>query len=128
MKDSASPAPLDAQLRQSAPAMTPPAGLHAEIVAAVRSASRAAPPQAGRGGRALIGALVLVLALGAWWLARRPSADVVVVADSMSGMLRETQKVPERASAAAIAPLAEELEYLNRDFEGALKFVLASVP
>jgi hypothetical protein len=42
--------------------------------------------------------------------------------------LEETQALAKTAPATALSPLSEEMESLKRDLNGAVQFVIASVP
>ena len=68
-----------------------------------------------------------LLALVAWWGFVRPGAGGQTL-DDAEFALAGPQNIPAQASAVMLAPLTQELEFLNRDFRGAVDFLVASVP
>lgn len=120
---------LEANLRQNPPNARPPTDLHSSIVDAVQSIAISGNPQPALPLGRWVGAVMFatILALGAWWGSVRSDQGGRTLGGAASA-LQGTQNIPEQASAAMLAPLSQELEFLNRDFRGAVDFVVAAVP
>lgn len=121
---------LEAELRQTRPVAHLPSDLHSSILGAVRSAAKSAQPQpallpVGRWVVAVMFAALLVFC--AWWGLVRPGTADHPFRDAGLA-LQGTQNIPEQASAAMLAPLSQELDFLNRDFRSAMDFLVASLP
>jgi hypothetical protein len=124
---------LDARLRAARPPTAAPADLHASIMRAVRAAEK--PPGrpfalAALRWMTVPAAAALVLAL--WWAMNRPPAipepahaPPLVAAGAA---LEQSRQWTERAPRVALAPLSDELEFLRRDVNSAVDFLLASMP
>jgi hypothetical protein len=125
---------LEAQLQADLPRDALPDNLHASIMTAVRTSAR--PAETRRLTLLWPGLLaltaVLALALALVWLSNPPasrprSAEIQPLA-AAAVTLREGQQLTERAPAAVLAPLTQEMEFLNRDVRSAVAFLVASVP
>jgi len=125
----ASFARLETDLRQYQPTVQSPADLHSSILCAVRSAAKSRYPQPAlaRGHWVVASVFAALLALVAWWGFVRPGAGRQTPGDAQFAR-PGAQNIPAQASAAMLAPLTQELEFLNRDFRGAVDFLVASVP
>jgi hypothetical protein len=120
---------LDWRLRTARPADSVPVGLHHSIMRSVRRV-------AGGGGRRPspvrlrwlpAPALALLIVGGVWWALNRPedgSQSLVTAAAA----LEQGRQLTHQAPSAALAPLSQELENLNRDFRKAVEVLIASVP
>lgn len=76
----------------------------------------------------MVAAAASLMALGAWWWAfSRPPAGPHPLAE-VGATLETTQAMPQLASAVVLSPLAQELEFLNRDIRSAVDVLVASVP
>ncbi len=120
---------LEAELRQARPVVPLPDDLHGSILGAVRSAGKPveAKPASPFGRWAVAAVCVVVVAAYAWRGDHRSSAAGHSL-DDVNLAWQETRNIPEQASAVALSPLSQELEFLNRDFRGAVDFVAATVP
>lgn len=115
--------------RLKAAPLTPPVpeDLHDAIMRAVRRSATAAvrPParvprwQLGFGAAACVG-------LGLWLLL--PPAEKPHTLSLSTTPLERTQLLAQEAPAKAFSPLSQELAALKRDLDGAVEFVMASVP
>jgi hypothetical protein len=120
---------LEAALRRSLPAAQPHPELHRSILFAVRSATASGRPDPAFPLRRWVVAAVCValLALCTRWGFHRPSYAGHSLRD-VTLALQGTDNIPEQASVVMVSPLSQELEFLNRDFSNAVKFLVASVP
>ena len=120
---------LEAELRQTRPVAHPPSDLHSSILSVVRSAAESPQPQpALASGRWVIAAMfAALLVFCTWWGFVRPGTADNPFKDAGLA-LQGTQNIPEQASAAMLAPLSQELDFLNRDFRSAMDFLVASLP
>lgn len=120
---------LDRRLKAERVRPEVPPGLHASIMRAVRKAStperREMAPWVVRWLPA--SGVALLAAIGLWWHASQP-VTVIPVAVPQASVVELPPSAPQRASSAILAPLSQEMEYLKRDFEGAVRFLAATVP
>lgn len=120
---------LDRRLKSECPIAVVPADLHSTIMRAVGRAAarerRAIGPWLMRWLPA--SGVALVAATGLWWHFSQPVKEVPVVAP-MALVVEPRATVPQLTSAAMLAPLSQEMESLKRDFQGAVRFLAASVP
>ncbi len=121
---------LEADLRRNRPLSQPPADLHETIVRAVRAAGDApVQPTATLRWRWLMAAAaasLVVLCAWRWPFSQSPAGPHPLAA--VTATLETTQAMPQQASAAVLSPLAQELEFLNRDIRNAVDVLVASVP
>lgn len=119
---------IETELRRSAPASQVPEGLHDDILRAVNAARTAPnPPRPTSGIPLRLALMALLIVTVGLWASLRPGVSTPRL-EGMGLALQTTQQMPERASDVVIAPLAQELNFLDRDFRRAVAFVAASVP
>ena len=124
---------LDRALRQAPPKTAAPRGLHAGIMRAVRAAE--CPAEAPRPlpflrwvTVPLVTLLVLVVAGHVLRRPPRPTAQSTQSLAAASTALEMSSQLTQTMPAAMVAPLADELERLNRDLDNTAQFILASLP
>jgi hypothetical protein len=120
---------LDRRLKAERVLSEVPSDLHASIMRAVRKAltpeRRELSPWLLRWLPA--SGVALLAAIGLWWHTSQP-VTVEPVAAPLASVVELPPSAPQRASSAILSPLSQEMEYLKRDFEGAVRFLAASVP
>ena len=120
---------LDRRLKAACPAQAVPNTLHASIMhgvcAAADARERQATPRILRWLPAP--ALALLTGLAVWWSATWSPHDSPSLTLATSA-LEQSHEITQNAPAAVLAPLSQEMEYLNRDFQSAVEFLIASVP
>ena len=120
---------LDRRLKAARPAQPVPGTLHGSIMrgvcAAADASERRAVPMILRWLPAP--ALALLTGLAVWWSVTWPPHDSASLAAATSA-LEQSHEITQNAPAAVLAPLSQEMEYLNRDFQSAVEFLMASVP
>lgn len=125
---------LEEQLRANQPRDPLPDNLHASIVTAVRTSAKPREACSSMVVSPWLPALaaVLAVAFGVFWFSNRSSSRPrFVEAQPLAAAavtLEQGRQLTERAPGAALAPLAQEMDSLNRDFRSAVEFLLASVP
>ena len=121
---------LDRQLRAAQPTSPVPTALHASVMRAVRAATdsqeRQSAPRVLRWLWAPA-ALAVLVAFDLWLSSSRsphesPSMTVAAIA------LEQGQEMAQKAPEVVLAPLSQEMNNLNRDFQNAVDFLVASVP
>ena len=120
---------VEAELRRARPSDATPADLHGSILQAVRRAAREAEPQSTsrvwRWVSAPAMAIVVAALVWVWW----PQPTVERTPWTAAGTaLERVHAMPQQASSVVLAPLSEELEFLDRDVRKAVDVLLASVP
>jgi hypothetical protein len=120
---------LDRRLKAARPAQPVPDTLHASIMRGVCAAADARERQAAPRILSWLPApaLALLTGLAVWWSVTRPPHDSPSLAAATSA-LEQSHEITQNAPAAVLAPLSQEMEYLNRDFQNAMEFLIASVP
>lgn len=120
---------LDRSLKVVQPTQPIPTALHASVMRAVRAVAKPQERQSASWVlRWLPAPLVAVLlVIGLWWtwsqsLPESPSLAAATAA------LEQSHEMTQKAPAAVLAPLAQEMNNLNRDFQNAVEFLAASVP
>ena len=133
-------AALDETLKNTRPAPAAPAGLHAAILRAVRSAESVERAESSgwekfRQRLIPVSALGLLMILGLLGTDRfyRQPAVVAPPASSSSFALASTtletgDELVQAAPTAALAPLSDEMRRLDRDVTNAQNYLLASLP
>ena len=128
---------VERALRAAPPSVPePPSGLHHGIMRAVQvGAAQASPSSEPRLRHWLPASAVAVLVLcAAWWVLRPASVSSTNSASQRNGLapaaaaLELGQQVTQRMPAEMVAPLSEEWQCLNVDFDRAQQFLLASLP
>ena len=121
---------LDRRLRFECLSAVEPAGLHVAIMRAVgRVSARERPAIAPWVMRWLpASGIALVTVVGLWWHFSQPVVEVPPPVAPMAVVVELEPTVPQLASAAVLAPLSQELEFLKRDFQVAVRFLASSVP
>jgi hypothetical protein len=125
---------LEEQLRAAKPGDALPDGLHASIMTAVRTAAKPQETHSLSGSSPWLPALTagLALALAVFWFSNRSAwrartaETQPLVAAAVT--LEQGRQLTERAPGAMLAPLAQEMESVNRDLRGMVDFLVASVP
>ena len=124
---------LDRALKQTAPKLQAPPSLHRSIMLAVQAAER--PVDAPRSWSFLkwlpAPALVVLALLVAWYAQRGPVRPPAPDPQSLAAATTALEMGGQMAQAmpsAVVAPLADELERLNRDLDNTAQFLLASLP
>jgi hypothetical protein len=123
-------AQLEEALRRSVPDSEIPPALHTSIIRAVQ---RAGPPVATVRRRSTArwvpaaAALALACALWAWHAGSRTALPPSGL-ERASAALATSQKMAQAAPVAALAPLTEEWQRLNRDLDNTAQFLLAALP
>lgn len=120
---------LDCRLKAERVLSEVPSDLHASIMRAVRKASTPERRELSPWVRRWLPAsgVALLAAIGLWWHSPQP-VTVKPVADPLAVVVKLPPSAPQRASSAILSPLSQEMEYLKRDFEGAVRFLAASAP
>ncbi len=120
---------LDRRLKATQPTTPVPHSLHASVMRAVHAAAesqeRKSAPWVLRWLPAPAFALLAVF--GLWW-SLSPSPQEPQPLTVATAALEQSHALTQSAPAAVLAPLAQEMEYLNRDFQNAVEFLVASVP
>ena len=124
---------LDRALRETAPTLKTPPSLHSSIMRAVRAAERPAEGPRGWSFPKWLPAPALVaLALLVTWYVRlgpvRPPAPNPQSLAAATTALEMGGQMAQAMPSAVVAPLADELERLNRDLANTAQFLLASLP
>jgi hypothetical protein len=124
---------LDRALKEAAPKPQAPPSMHRSIMRAVRAAGRPAPVPRGLSFLKWLPAPALVaLALSVVWHFQRgpvrpPAPDPQPLAAAATA-LEIGGQMAQAMPSAVVAPLAAELERLNRDLDNTAQFLLASLP
>ena len=119
---------LEKQLRARTPAVKAPAGLHDDIMMAVRT-SRDSGEHAGRSsGRWMPfwGFAVAVMVVTCWMVFQPVEKPQGLT--GAGAALEQGQSLAQTAPANALSPLSNEMELLKQDLNGAMQFVIESVP
>lgn len=117
------------ELRRVHPAAIPPSDLHESILQAIQNSRGVPIPKSTPWtARVAIAAAALFLAGTLGWLARGPAPAESNHLATAGRALQSAHRLPGQAGAAALAPLAQELEFLDQDLRRAVSFVAASVP
>jgi hypothetical protein len=120
---------LDRRLKMTQPAEPVPATLHTSIMREVCAAASAQRRNAVSGlWRWLPVPALGVLAIVVFWWALNPPHHEPQSLTVATAALTQSQAITQTAPGAVLAPLSQEMEYLNRDFQSALEFLAASVP
>ena len=124
---------LDRALKETAPKLQAPPSLHQSIMQAVRAAERPVPAPRGLSFLKWLPApaLVALALLVAWHVQRgqvRPPAPDSQSLAAAATALEIGGQMAQAMPSAVVAPLATELERLNRDLENTAQFLLASLP
>jgi hypothetical protein len=120
---------LETELRRSTPNGAVPPDLHDSILGAVRAAAPSPQREPTRllwRGLAAPG-LALLAVGGLWWALSRPAGPAPPLL-AAARTLEEGQALPQTVSAAMLAPLSQEMEFVDRDLRNTVEFLLASVP
>jgi hypothetical protein len=120
---------LDRQLKAPQPTKPVPAALHASVMRAVCAAAKSQKRQSTPAVLRWLPApaLALLAVFGLWWfLNRSPHEPQSLMAATAA--LEQSHELTQKAPAAVLAPLSQEMEHLNRDFQSAVEFLMASVP
>jgi len=121
---------LDRRLKAAPPTDPIPAALHASVMRAVRAASTKSQEQRPAWWflRWLPApALALLVGLVAWWSLNRSPHEPPSLAVAATA-LAQSHDIAQKAPEVVLAPLALEMNNLNRDFQNAVEFLVASVP
>jgi len=120
---------LDRQLKAAQPTKEVPTVLHESILRAVYAADRAQQRQAAPAVWRWLPApaLALLAVIGLWSSLNRAPHESQSLAVTTAA-LEQSHAITQTVPAAVLAPLSEEMEYLNRDFHSAVDFLLATVP
>ena len=128
---------MERALRNCSPrASAPPPGFHHAIMRAVRGAARPAAPVHAPALRHWLpaSALAVLMLIAAWSVVRQGGMSSTPSASAHDGLapaaaaLELCQQVTQRMPAEMVAPLSEEWQRLNVDFDRAQQFLLASLP
>jgi hypothetical protein len=119
---------LDARLKAATPSANSPNGLHEDIMLAVGATSVSRPEPAHHRARlfSVVGCATAAIGL-ACWFALRPSSEFHAL-NVPAVALEQSQLLAQNAPATALTPLSSELDSLKRDLNGAVEFVIASLP
>ena len=120
---------LDRRFKNARPEKPVPAALHASVMRAVRDAAesqeRERAPSIMRWLPAP--ALAMLVVIGLWRLMSRPPYEPPSLPDAAAA-LEQSHQIAQKAPDAMLAPLTQEMNNLNRDFQNAVEFLAASVP
>jgi hypothetical protein len=120
---------LDRRLKAARPTAPVPAALHASVMRAVRAAAvaqeRRRAPWVFRWLPAP--ALAVLVVLGLWRSLDRSTQESPSLAAAATA-LAQSHEIAQKAPDEVMAPLAQEMNNLNRDFQNAVEFLAASVP
>ncbi|HWW01364.1 MAG TPA: hypothetical protein VNZ64_16830 [Candidatus Acidoferrum sp.] len=118
------------------PASVPPPGLHQAIMRAVRAGAQPAAParKAALWRRLPAPALAALVLVAVWWAlgpgrdsSRRPATEREGLGRAVA-VLELGERVTQRMPSQMVAPLSEEWQRLNGDFDRTQEFLLASLP
>lgn len=120
---------LDRSLKVVQPTQPIPTALHASVMRAVRAVAK---PQERQFAPPVLHwlpapALALLAVFGLWWFLNRPPHEPQSLR-AATAALEQSHEMTQKAPAAVLAPLAQEMNNLNRDFQNAVEFLAASVP
>jgi hypothetical protein len=120
---------LDRRLMAAQPAKPVPAALHASVMRAVRSAAESQERQSARWGlRWLpVPALAMLVICGLWWSLNQPRHEPPSLTAAAT-VLAQGHELAQKTPDVVLAPLSQEMKNLNRDFQNAVDFLVASVP
>jgi hypothetical protein len=128
---------LERVLKQEQPDIAAPAFLHAKIMRAVRAAGQPAPRRSWVGGFRWLPAPAVAVAvvLGVWHVTHPvPEKALSSVAagkyslEAAAVALDYSAQMTRRMPSAAVAPLSDELQRVNRDLNNTVDFIVASLP
>lgn len=133
---------LDERLKKSRPSDAAPADLHSSVMRAVREVARERTVEEPRKHSPRLQpawltapALALLVAAAVWWLVQsqpqQPGVAFAPAQPSLAGateLLSVHDSAMQKASAAALSPMAAEVEFLKQDVKNATEFLLASLP
>jgi hypothetical protein len=114
----------------------PPPGLHRAIMRAVQAGTRESAPAREPALRhwRTASALATLVIFAAFWVVRQGSVFTTHSKSEREGLapaavaLELGQQLTQRVPAEMVAPLSQEWERLNGDFDRAQQFLLASLP
>ncbi len=129
---------LETRLKAARPAAAVPAGLHDSIMQTVRAKARTQErrPRRMRMRWLPAPALALLALFAVLWSLLHPAAGPKTPPQpagahptaEAANALNQGYAMAEKAPAAMLAPLSDEMDSLKRDFHSALDFVVASMP
>ena len=134
---------LDERLKNSRPRDEVPADLHQRVMRAIRESARVRTVEENRKRSPWLHpawrtapTLALLVVAAVWWFNHRqpPQQPVVAVAPAQPSLVGATElldvsdQLMQTASAAALSPLASEMEAVKLDFQNMKEFLLASLP
>ena len=120
---------LDQRLKATRPTTPVPAALHASLMCSVRAAAEAQERQRAPGILRWLPApaLALLVACGLWWSLNRSPQDSPSLTFAATA-LEQGHEIAQKSPEVVLAPLAQEMDNLNRDFQNAVAFLAASMP
>ena len=120
---------LDRRFKNAPPKQPVPASLHASVMRAVRAAAESTERRrAARVMRWLPApALATLVVIGLWTLMSRRPLDPSSLTDAATA-LEQSHQIAQKAPKMVLAPLTQEMNNLNRDFQSAVEFLAASMP
>lgn len=126
---------MDHDLRASRAPGVVPTDLHAAVMRAVQQSRRETEPGVPVfwWWRLAATALVLAVGLGGVWFGPRPATPVAdglpeEMPPSFAVAFDRGHELTQAAPKAVLAPLAGEMDLLNRDIQNAVNFLAANVP
>jgi hypothetical protein len=125
---------LDRTLKQTAPKPRVPPTLHASIMRAVRATELPLPqarPELSWLRWLPMSAVAVLAVLVVWYVARSPLPSRAQDTQSLAAAttaLDLSGQVARAVPSAVVAPLADELDKVNRDLDNTAQFILASLP
>jgi hypothetical protein len=121
---------IDRRLKATQPATPVPTRLHTSVMRAVRSsAAESNVRQASRWSWRWLPApaLAMLVICGLWSSLRSPRPEPTSLA-AASTVLAQGNELAQKTGEVVLAPLSQEMNNLNRDFQNAVDFLVASVP
>ena len=119
---------LERRLKATHPTTPVPVALHASVMRAVRSAAESQERPSARWVLRWLPApaLAMLVVFGLWLLSRSPHESPSLTAPAIA--LEQGQEMAQKAPGVVLAPLSQEMNNLNRDFQNAVELLVASVP
>jgi len=121
---------VDHRLKAAQPTKPVPAALHASVMRAVRAAAaESQEPQRTPSilRRLPAPGLAMLVLCGLWWSLNQPRHEPPSLPDAATA-LEQSHQIAQMAPDGVLAPLTQEMNNLNRDFQNAVEFLAASVP